>query len=44
MYNMINIIGTAVCYMCRLIKKKILRVLVTSNNFFLFISFCIYMR
>ena len=36
MYNMMNKINTAVCYIWNLLGEQILRVLITRKNFFFF--------
>ena len=45
MYNMINIINTAVCYIWKLLREQILGSHHKENIFFfLFLLFCIFMR
>ena len=39
MYNIINIMNTAIYYTGKLLIKQILRVLITGKNFFFFFSF-----
>ena len=34
MHNMLNIINTAVCYMWKLLREEILRILITRKTFF----------
>ena len=36
MYNMSNIMNTAVCYICKLLRELILRVLTTRTIFFFY--------
>ena len=43
MYNMINIINTAVCYM-KIVRRVILRDLIKRKTFFSFSFIFIYMR
>ena len=44
MYNMINIINAAVCYIWKLLREEILRVLITRKKNFFSISLmlCLY--
>jgi len=39
MYNIINIINIAVCYIWKLLKEKSLRFLITKKTFFYFFNF-----
>lgn len=44
MYNMVNIINAAACYVGKLYREYILRILITRRKVFLLLSFCMYTR